>query len=257
MVLVRDQIVRAVSTLREISPRLPRLDRRTAVAGALGTALVVSGGVAVTNAWIDGYARSHIFADVEAVPAREVALVPGCRVLPDGTPSAALADRLATARELYLAGKVKRILVSGDHQAPEYDETNAMWRWLTDRGVPSADVFLDHAGVRTLDTMQRAARVFGVEEAIVCTQRFHLPRSVFLARRSGIDAVGVVADRRIYQKRNRDRLREIFAKSVSFVDSYVLGTEPRHLGAPISLRGDPRATHDRWTGNTPSRPRER
>ena len=248
MVLLSEIVGGLATRLRETWPRLPRPSRKNAVAGALGTVRVFTGGELFTNGWIETRARPHIFEDVESAPSREVALVPGCRVFPDGTPSPALADRLATARDLYLAGKVRKILVSGDHQAPEYDETNAMWRWLTERDVPSSDVFLDHAGVRTLDTMERASRVFGVEGAVVCTQRFHLARSVFLARRSGIDAVGVVADRRVYLKRSRDRVREFFAKSVSFVDSYLLGTEPRHLGDPISLHGDPGATHDRWTG---------
>lgn len=247
MTVIRDRLLNGVQRMIDVAPRLPRLNRKTAVAGALGTVLVFSGGALFTNGWVETLARPHIFEDVDSVPRREVALVPGCRVYTDGTPSPALADRLATARDLYLADRVDKILVSGDHEAPEYDETNAMWRWLTERGVPASVVYLDHAGLRTLDTMQRAARVFGVERAIVCTQRFHLARSVFLARRSGIDAVGVVADRRIYKKRNRDRLREFFAKSVSFVDSYVLGTEPRHLGDPISLHEDPTDTHDRWT----------
>jgi SanA protein len=247
MASLRYKLGRAARSLADASPRLPRLNRRNAVTGALGTVLVLTGGAVVTNGWVETYSRPHIYEDVDSVPGREVALVPGCRVYSDGTPSPALADRLATARDLYLAGKVRKILVSGDHQAPEYDETNAMRRWLTERGVPSRDIYLDHAGLRTFDTMARAALVFGVEEAIVCTQRFHLARSVFLARRSGIDAVGVVADRRVYKKRVRDRLRELVAKSVSFLDSYVLGTEPRHLGDPIALDSDPRATHDRWT----------
>jgi SanA protein len=256
MTAIRDRLGRFVRSVKDAAPRLPRLDRKAAVAGALGGVLVLSGSAVVTNAWVDRYARPHMYEDVESVPARKVALVPGCRVFTDGTPSPALADRLTAARELYLAGKVRKILASGDHRAPEYDETNAMRTWLVERGVPSDEIYLDHAGLRTLDTMQRAARVFGVESAVVCTQRFHLPRAVFLARRSGIDAVGVVADRRIYQKRDRDRLREFFAKSVSFVDSYVIGTEPRHLGDPVSLDEPPDATHDRWTPGPVNRRRQ-
>lgn len=222
LMTVLDQMRGLVApAVRRASVRLTRLDRRAAVAGAVGATLVLTGGAAIANLWVDLYAGPHLFDDPGSVPTREVALVPGCRVYPDGTPSPALADRLATARELYLQGRVEKILVSGDHRAPEYDETNAMWRWLTERDVPSSDVYLDHAGLRTLDTMQRAARVFGVTGAVVCTQEFHLPRAVFLARRAGIDAVGLRADRRTYRKWARDRVREFFAKSVSLVDSYL------------------------------------
>jgi SanA protein len=247
MALLRRAVGRVVPILAKATGRLPRPDRRTAVASALGAALVLTGSAAATNAWIDLGAAPYIYPSIEEVPPRPVAIVPGARVYTDGEPSPALADRLAAARELHQRGKVGKILVSGDHRAPEYDETNAMWRWLTARGVPSAHVFLDHAGLRTLDTMERARRVFGVTEAIVCTQGFHLPRSVFLARRAGIDAVGIKADRRAYKKWVRNHLREFFAKSVSFVDSYWLGTDPHHLGDPIPIDGDSLATHDRWT----------
>ena len=126
-----------------------------------------------------------------------VAIVPGARVFEDGTPSHALADRLHAALELYRAGRVQKILVSGDHGSGIYDEVNAMHAWLLDRGVSPEAIYLDHAGFRTLDTMFRASEVFKVRRAVICTQRFHLPRSVFLARAAGIDAVGLEADRRV------------------------------------------------------------
>jgi SanA protein len=209
--------------------RVAKTDRRKLVASALGTALVLSGSAALTNAWIDRYAAPHLYPDTASTPARKVAIVPGCRVYTDGMPTPTLVDRLSTARELYLRGRVEQILISGDHAAPEYDEVNAMWRWLIERDVPSADIYLDHAGLRTLDTMERARQVFGVTEAVIATQEFHLARSVFLARRAGIDAVGVRADRRVYRGWAWNRWREFFAKGVSFVDSYLLRAGPRHL----------------------------
>lgn len=175
-----------------------------------------------------------------------VAIVPGARVWPSGEPSAALADRLECARALYEGGVVQRVLVSGDHGAVEYDEPNAMRSWLLERGVESADVFMDHAGFRTLDTMQRASAVFGVRRAVVCTQRFHLPRSVFLARHAGIDAVGVVSDRREYPAALYDGLRETLARARAYVD-VALGTGPALLGPPLSIEGQATETHDAWT----------
>jgi SanA protein len=247
MALIGERARKLSELVSGTAQRLARADRRKLFAGALGTALVLSGGAALTNAWIDRYAASHLYPDVSSAPRRKVVIVPGCRVYSDGTPTPILVDRLATARELYLRGSAQKILVSGDHAAPEYDEVNAMRRWLVARDVPSADIYLDHAGLRTLDTMERARRVFGVTEAAIATQEFHLPRAVFLARRAGIDAVGVRADRRAYRAWARNHWREFFAKGVSFVDSYLLRSEPRHLGDPHPIDGEAATTHDRWT----------
>jgi SanA protein len=180
-----------------------------------------------------------------------VAIVLGARVYADGSPSPILEDRLATARDLYLRGQVRKVIVSGDHSLGDYDEVNAMHAWLVARGVPSRDVFLDHAGLRTWDTMARAARVFGVRDAVVCTQRFHLARSVFLAERTGIDAVGAVADRRRYRSARFDRVREFFARNRAVLDGYLPGSRPRHLGPPIPIEGDASASHDRNTIASP------
>jgi SanA protein len=206
---------------------------------------VVASGIAgsfLASAWLVRRAAPHMHRDLETVPARSVVIVPGCRVHDDGTPSATLEDRLAGALELYEAGKVERVLVSGDHSRRAYDEVGVMQRWLVERGVPDEDVFSDHAGLRTLDTMERAARVFEVRDAIISTQEFHLPRSIFLAREAGIDAVGYVADRRVYSARRTDAARERLAHVKALLDVYVLGTEPRHLGEPIPITTDARVT---------------
>ncbi len=221
--------------------------RRPVAARLFGFALVASGIALGTNAWVGHFSKQHIYREASAIPAHHTAIVPGCRVYTDGTPTATLEDRLAAALELYRLGKVKKILVSGDHAAPEYDEVNAMWAWLRDRGVPARDVFLDHAGLRTLDTMKRARDVFKVESAIICTQEFHLPRSVFLARRAGFEAAGLVADRRKYQAHNKNLAREFVARSVSFADSYIFNTGPKYSGEEIPISGDGRVTHDRFS----------
>ena len=206
-----------------------------------------AGFVVASSAWIERGSATHIVRNLADAPSRTVAIVLGARVYADGRPSPMLEDRLETARALYAAGKVGRILVSGDHGTRGYDEVNGMHRWLVRHGVPDRDVFLDHAGLRTLDTMARAARVFEVRDAIVCTQEFHLARAVFLARQSGIDAVGIVSDRRRYGTEGSARLRELFAQSRAVLDVYVLGTEPHLLGERIPIDGDARATHDRAT----------
>ena len=222
----------------------PRLRKLALVGGAAGLAAALA--VAGANLWILG-AAGTLYEDAASVPPRTVAIVPGARVLVDGTPLPALEDRLQCALDLYRAGRVRRILVSGDHATLGYDEVNGMQRWLADRGVPVEDVFLDHAGLRTLDTMQRAARVFLVRDAVICTQRFHLPRSLFLARDAGLDAVGLVADRRGYSDARRDALREVVARTRAALDVWVLRTGPRYLGEPIPIDGSAAASHDRWS----------
>jgi SanA protein len=192
--------------------------RRLLTAGAMGIAAFASGLALLPGVAIDRRTRDRLFADAKRVPPRPVAIVPGCRIHRDGAPSATLADRLQAALDLYRRGKVEKILASGDHGTPSYDEVGAMSRWLERRDVPARDVLLDHAGLRTIETMRRARSVFDVRGAVICTQRFHLPRAVYLGLAAGIDAVGVEADRRVYEKRLRNRLRETLARSVAFFE---------------------------------------
>jgi SanA protein len=230
----------ALYHLRRLSRRLK--GRRGAALLALGAAGTLTGALLLTARSVVREAEPYLYRGTADVPGRPAAIVPGCRVHPDGSPSAMLEDRLAAALDLYRAGKVRKILVSGDHGAPEYDEPLAMRGWLEARGVPAADVFSDHAGFRTRDTMERAARVFLVRGAVVCTQEFHLARAVFLARRAGIDAVGVPADRRPYRAMAINRLRETYARAAAFLDANVLHTEPRFLGRVVPITGDGRGT---------------
>jgi SanA protein len=215
---------------------------RLAIAGGFALSGLCS--TLIANVWVKRSADPYVFRLVSDVPHRRVAIVPGARVYESGRVSSILADRLQAAADLYRAGKVDRILASGDHATRGYDEVNPMRRWLLRHGVRDDDIFLDHAGLRTLDTMERAKRVFLVEEAVVCTNEFHLHRSVFLARRAGIDAVGLVSDRRTYKAPVYNAFREHFARARAFLDGYVLRPDPTHLGAPIPIDGDAAATRD-------------
>jgi SanA protein len=217
----------------------------------LGLAVVVA--LAALPFALEAREAPYLYDRPEAVPPRAVAVVPGARVLRDGTPGALLADRLAAARALYLRGAVRRVLVSGDHGRVGYDEVNGMRRWLVAHGVPSSAVLLDHAGFRTLDTMDRAARVYGVRSAVVCTQRFHLPRAVFLARSRGLDAVGLAADGLGGPGSRTDRVRERVAVARALADVYLLGTRARLLGPPIPADGDVARSWDQATRDDASR----
>ncbi len=187
-------------------------------------------------------ARSHIVAGAHDAPVTKVAIVLGARVYENGTPSPMLADRLATGVELYKLGKVDKLLLSGDHGTTTYDEVNVMLRYCLDRGVPDEDVFTDHAGFDTYDTMYRARDVFEVTDALVVTQDFHLPRAVYIARTLGLDATGVVADVQPYANEWRFALREWPARVKAFFQLHLTKTGPRFLGPALPIDGDGRLT---------------
>lgn len=186
--------------------------------------------------------RASIYS-AEDVPPAFVVIVPGASVLRNGTPSEILADRLTVAVGLYSAGKADKILVSGDNGQDGYDEVNAMRRFLLDKGVAAEDIFLDHAGFDTYDTMYRANRVFGVTDAIVVTQRYHLYRALFIASHLGIRATGVTSDLQPYIKQAWFSARETLSR-VKAVADVIMNAKPGYLGDPIDIRGDGRVTWD-------------
>jgi SanA protein len=143
-----------------------------------------------SNEWVFIVTRGMWSDNIRELSAHDVAIVPGA-VFRDGRPVPVLEERLNLALGLYRSGRVATILVSGD-EAGQEKEASGMRQWLIDHGVPAARVTADPLGVRTLATMTRAAHVFDVRSAIICTQRLHAPRSVFLARGAGIDAVALV-----------------------------------------------------------------
>lgn len=179
-------------------------------------------------------------ADIEP---KYVAIVLGARVYPGGKVSNSLKERLVTALWLYKQGKVKRILVTGDHRQAHYNEVKAMYKWLVRKGVPKKDIFLDHAGFRTFDSMARASRLFKVKDAIICTQEFHMARSVYLARHHGIDAVGMNSSGELYYVINRIKVREVIARMAALLDCHILGTEPHHWGDEMPITGPANITH--------------
>ena len=158
------------------------------------------------------YASPRTFA-AEDVPAKRIAIVFGAGLLPDGSAGPVLSDRMQTAVNLYQAGKVEKILASGDNRFVEYNEPEAMRQYALEYGVPDEDIVLDYAGRRTYDTCYRAKYIFGVDEAILVTQDFHMPRALTLCNWFGVDSVGVEADNRYFLKRYRAwwAVRETFA----------------------------------------------
>lgn len=150
---------------------------------------------------------------VEDVPATNVVIVFGAGLLRDGSAGPVLSDRMLTAVNLYHVGKVEKILVSGDNRFIEYNEPEAGRQYALEHGVPDEDIVLDYAGRRTYDTCYRAKHIFGVNEAILVTQDFHMPRALALCNWFGLNAVGVESNNRYFLKRSQIwwNFRETFA----------------------------------------------
>jgi len=173
---------------------------------------------------------------LEEVRPERVAIVFGARIYPDGRPSSMLRDRVETAVQLYQAGKVEKLLFSGDNRFENYDEPGSMMEYALERGVPAEDMQPDYAGRRTYDTCYRAREIFGLDSAVLVTQEFHLPRALFTCDRLGLEVVGVAADLQPYSRRSLvwSNLREIPALTAALVD--VLRQKPPPvLGHPISI----------------------
>jgi SanA protein len=219
---------------------IPRPGRRIVVLVLLASSAALVLLVAAANAIVVlGGSGSD---SVAGAPRAQAAIVLGAKVKPDGRMSSMLADRVTIAVRLYKAGKVEKVLASGDHGTVGYDEVDAMKRALLAAGVAPRDVFTDHAGFDTWDTMVRARKVFQVRSALVVTQGFHLSRAVWLARQAGLDAHGVGADLHGYGKALLfSEAREVLAR-VKAVGQAATDASPRFLGPPIPISGDGRAS---------------
>lgn len=178
--------------------------------------------------------QGRVFAVAEAPP-RQVALVFGAGVFPDGALSAPLADRVSVAVELYQKGKVRKLLMSGDNSRRTYDESTAMKQYAVSLGVPAEDVVLDYAGFHTYDSCYRAQAVFDIRSAVLVTQRFHLARALFTCTGLGVDAVGVAADQQRYQRALWYRVREELARARAYLQVRLTHPKPRFLGPKIQV----------------------
>lgn len=178
------------------------------------------------------YSMNRIY-EIEEAPASRLAIVFGAGLRRDGSPTAVLRDRVETAAALYFSGKVEKILMSGDNSYEYYNEPGSMKEYALSLGVPETAIVMDYAGRRTYDTCYRAKAIFGVEEALLVTQGFHLPRALFLCNALGIDSYGIEANNNSYRGRSLViwNIREQIATLGAFIDVYVSNPLPV-LGAP-------------------------
>jgi SanA protein len=178
------------------------------------------------------HASSRIVTSSEA-PAKPVAIVFGAGLTRDGRPTRVLRDRVETAVGLYFSGKVEKLLMSGDNRFVDYNEPLAMKEYALALGVPEDDIVLDYAGRRTYDTCYRARAIFKIDEALLVTQSFHLPRALYTCNQLGVTAIGVAAENHYFLKRSRAywHLRELIATPVALWEL--------HISQPLPVLGDP------------------
>lgn len=204
---------------------------RITVRAAAGAAIILLAALGLPRLITEEYAKTRRFP-VEKAPAERAAIVFGAGLTRSGAPSPVLRDRIETAVELYKAGKVEKLLMSGDNRFVDYNEPGAMARYAAQLGVPEEDIVLDYAGRRTYDTCYRAREIFGLEKAILVTQHFHMPRALYVCNNLGVQSVGVPADG-VFLRRYRVYwgVREVLATAAAFWEIWV--------SHPLPVLGEP------------------
>ena len=179
-----------------------------------------------------GTCSSKCYSDIDLIPVRDVALVPGtAKYFKNGMLNTYFTNRIDAASELYKRGKIKHILVSGDNSRKEYDEPTEMKNALVEMGVPANAVTLDYAGFRTLDSIVRAKAIFGCTEITIVSQQFHAERAIYIAEKHDIDAIGFAAvDPQQRRLKWRTHTREFLARTAAWLDVNIINREPKFYG---------------------------
>lgn len=203
-------------------------------------------GFVAINVYVLNYAKPYIYSDLNELPKKFTVIVPGARVYKT-TVSHVVRDRLEAASSCIKKGKVERVLISGDHGRKDYDEVNRMRLFMQEvYNIDCSYIFMDHAGFSTYDTMYRARDIFCVKDAIVVTQKFHTARSVYIARKLGLDVVAYVAPE-ITPFPSRFHRSWEFRESLARVKNFFLvafNAKPKFLGNQIPITGDARESWD-------------
>ena len=197
------------------------------------------------DAWVVHSTAPRVLTPEEAAELEDVdcILVLGCLVRSEGNPSDMLADRLRRGVELYKAGAAPKLLMTGDHGRTNYDEVNTMKQYAIDEGILSQDIFMDHAGFSTYESMYRARDIFQAKKILIVTQEYHLYRALYVAQALGLDAYGVNADYRNYSGQSMRDIREILARNKDFLTS-IFQPQPTYLGDAIPISGSGDLTND-------------
>lgn len=187
--------------------------------------------ILMCNIWIVNSAKSNMYYAIDELPELDVALVLGTSdKLVSGEENPFFKARIDMAVQLYKSGKVKFLLVSGDNRSRYYNEPLKMKKALMEKGIPENVITLDYAGLRTLDSIVRCKEIFGQDNFVIITQSFHCHRALFLSKYHGINAIGMATTSLPFSVTYKILLREILARTVAIWDTYVMNTQPRHLG---------------------------
>ena len=199
----------------------------------------------IVNGYVVSSAKKEIISPEEAADLTDVdcIIVLGCLVRPSGKPSDMLADRLRRGVELYESGAAPKLLMSGDHGQKEYNEVAAMKQYALDAGIESNDIFMDHAGFCTYDSIYRAKEIFGAKKIIIVSQEYHLHRALLIARKLGVEAVGVASDYHTYGGQTYRDIREKIARIKDYHYT-IIKPKPKYLGEAIPISGDGNLTQD-------------
>jgi SanA protein len=190
----------------------------------------------VPHSLIKVISSRHLHDDVNTVDTKSAALVLGCsKMIGPGRPNLFFRSRIQAAADLFHAGKVKVIVVSGDNSTKEYDEPTDMKEALVAAGVPESRIFCDYAGFRTLDSVVRMEKIFGQRDFIIVSQRFHNERAVYIARRKGLNAEALNAEGVSIRSAPTTYLREALARLVAVLDVELFNTAPKFLGPPVEV----------------------
>ena len=232
---------------KKVSERSPKKRRPilTALCVVLILGLLCGGLLLGINGLVVGTTRGRILSEEEAAALTDVdcILVLGCLVKDEGKPSDMLHDRLRRGVALYELGAAPKLLMSGDHGREDYDEVDAMKQFAVDKGIASRDVFMDHAGFSTYESIYRARDVFQAKKIIIVTQEYHLYRALYIAKALGLEAYGVSSDYNVYWGQTARDVREVLARVKDFGTS-VLQPKPTYLGEAIPISGDGDLTND-------------
>lgn len=186
------------------------------------------------NLYVKKVASKNITEDLSSIEKQDAILVLGCQVMEDGSLSLMLQDRLDKVVELYKNGISDKIIVSGDHGTKGYDEVNAMKKYLIENEISSEDIFMDHAGFSTYESMYRANYIFNVKKLVVVTQEYHLYRAVYIGNKLGIKTIGVPAAKISYYGQTNREIREVLARDKDFIKC-IFKPEPTYLGDTIPV----------------------
>ena len=199
----------------------------------------------VLNAVVKSSTSQQIISSSEAAALEDVdcILVLGCLVRENGVPSGMLHDRLTRCIELYNMDVASKLLMSGDHGRADYDEVAAMKQFVIHSGIPSEDVFMDHAGFSTYESIYRAKEIFQADKIVIVTQEYHLSRALYIANQLGIEAYGVASDYHTYGGQFIRDIREVLARVKDYVVCIFM-PEPTYLGDAIPIFGDGNITND-------------